>query len=108
MTPLVLSEVDFLRDPEHRELFRSGLRLAAADAQLSRRRKAKWLLQRDVLGPRPSPVLRNGRHRGERALQGFGQKRKSRYRQSRSRLCAALTRCLRSREASTVSVPRSA
>jgi tetratricopeptide (TPR) repeat protein len=33
ITPLVISDAGFLRNPEHRELFRSGVRLAAGEAQ---------------------------------------------------------------------------
>lgn len=33
ITPVVTPEVSFLRNPEHRELFLSGLRLAAGEAQ---------------------------------------------------------------------------
>ncbi|HEY1260767.1 MAG TPA: tetratricopeptide repeat protein, partial [Stellaceae bacterium] len=32
ITPIVINDVGFLRNPEHRELLLSGLRLAAADA----------------------------------------------------------------------------
>ena len=33
ITPVVIPDVSFLRNPEHRELFLSGLRLAMGEAE---------------------------------------------------------------------------
>ena len=58
-----------------------------------------------VLGPRPAPVLRHGRHRGERAPQGVRQKGNPALADRRSKSCVASTRCSPSSARSTARAP---
>ena len=50
ISPVVVPELSHFRNPEHRELFLSGLRLAAGEADMSQTRRLAAILAADVAG----------------------------------------------------------